>query len=129
MSTIHNGIVEQLGPQALLHPAVAGAQHFGNDQRHEADQQTADSRAGPSRQGRAGKEADHAVEALGVEQPDEAAEDADQGKPAQLRGIGEAVAADIAEQRREAFHRPEHHRADRRGDEAGQQGRGSKSSR
>ena len=74
---------QQLGTEALLHPAVAGAEHFGDDEAMSADQQATDGRAGPARQRRACEEVGDAVEAFGVEQPDEAAEKADEGEPAE----------------------------------------------
>ena len=62
-----------------------------------------------------------AVEALGVEEPDQATEDADEREPPELGGVVEVVGPDVAEEGSEALDRSEDGVADRRGDEARQQ--------
>jgi hypothetical protein len=45
------------------------------------------------------EEIDQAVEALGVEETDQAGQQADEGEPDQLDRVGEVVARHVAEQR------------------------------
>ena len=75
---------QELVTEALLDPAVSGAEDLGDDQSDAADDDPADGRLHPAGQREPAEQRRDAVEALGVEEPDEAAQDADQGEPEEL---------------------------------------------
>ena len=110
-----------MGAQALLDPAVPGAEDLRDGEGDRTDEQAPDGRLDPAGQPDPVEQAGDPVEALGVEEADDAAQHADQGEPEEPRGITEVVAAVEAEQRREAGGGAEDDVADGRGDEAGQE--------
>ena len=107
--------------EALLHPAVAGADDLRNGDGDGTHHEASDRRSGPSGQWRSLEQVGQAVEALGVEETDQPGKKADEGEPEQLDRVGEAVARHVPEERCEPLDRAEHHEADHRRDEAGQQ--------
>ena len=100
MSTIHSGMdSERVVGQALLHPAVAGADDLRYRNGDGTDHEATDGRGAPSGQWRALEQVGQSVETLGVEEPDQPGEQADECEPEQLDRVGEAVAPDVAEER------------------------------
>jgi hypothetical protein len=76
----------------------------------------------PARDAEPAEERGHAVEALGVEQTNQSAEDADDSEPPQLHGAGELVVPDVAEEWTEPLEGPPHRVAHDGRNERGQQG-------
>ena len=91
ISTIHNGIDPARYGSGLLHPAVPRADDLGNGDADRPDGEAAEGRSDPAGQRRAPEEIRQAVEALGVQEPDQPGEQPDEGEPEQLDGVGEAV--------------------------------------
>ena len=114
--------VQELSSEANLNPSVAGAEYLGDGQGDAPDDQATDRRTNPARNGESTEERGHAVEALGVKQSDQSAEDADDPEPPQLHGARELVVPNVTKERTEPFEGPPYRIAHDGRDERGQEG-------
>jgi hypothetical protein len=113
--------VQQLLPEGLLYPSVAGPEHFGDAECDATNGEATDGRSCPPGDRKSIENLGQAVEALGVQQTDEPAEDPDQGEPDELGDIRQSVVLDVSEQWAEALEGGKDGVADDGSDEGGKE--------